>query len=500
VDVLVVGAGPAGMSAGIAAAEQGKRVLLLDQGLRPGGQIWRHRDTVTLPAAARAMLERAKTAGVIIASGARVVDAVSPKELIVDFRGHLDRQHTGALIVATGAKERFLPFPGWTLPGVVGVGGLQALLKSGLSLSGARVVIAGTGPLLLPVAAAIARAGAELLLVAEQAPWRALAAFGAGLASKPGALWQAAAYRWAFRSAPFRTSSWVTTAEGYGRLRRVIVQERGRSTGIECDWLATGAGLVPSTELAQVLGCALDADAIRVDALQATTIAGVWAAGECTGIKGDEAAIAEGAIAGHAAAGAESRARGGGVQRRRNAGRAFAARLATTFAPRAELLQLAQADTIICRCEDVRYGDINPSWTQRQAKLWTRVGMGECQGAVCGPACAALLGWQQNAARPPIGAPMCGEWGEQLGETRDERRETRDEGRVDALSGAPTSDVHSRLSSLPHSSLASAAAAALANFCNRTASASPSASMSCSSSAAQARRTVPSSNRDRGVG
>ncbi len=415
-DVLVVGAGPAGLSAGIAAAEEGKRVLVLDQGLRPGGQIWRHRDTAMLPAPARAMLERASAAGVTIASGARVVDVVSSEELIVDFRGRLDRQRTGALIVATGARERFLPFPGWTLPGVVGVGGLQALLKSGLSLSGARVVIAGTGPLLLPVAAAVAHAGAELLLVAEQVPRRVLLAFGVGLIAKPAAIRQAIGYRWTFRGSPFRTDSWVTAAEGYGRLQRVMVQEGSRSVEIECDWLATGAGLVPSTELAQTLGCALDADAVQVDALQATTVAGVWAAGECTGVKGDDAAIAEGAIAGYAAAGAGSLAMGGTLQRRRNAGRAFAARLAGTFAPRAELLRLAAADTVVCRCEDVRLGDIDPAWTQRQAKLWTRVGMGECQGAVCGPACAALFGWQQNAARPPIGAPLCGAWGDQLGE------------------------------------------------------------------------------------
>ena len=425
VDVLVVGAGPAGLSAAITAAEHGKGVLVLDQGLRPGGQIWRHRDEAALPVGARAMLERARTTGVRIASGARVVDAISAGELIVDFRGRVDRQRSGALIIATGAKERFLPFPGWTLPGVVGVGGLQALLKSGLSLSGARVVIAGTGPLLFPVAATVARAGAELLLVAEQASWSGLAAFGARLVSKPMALRQAVVYRWAFRNAPLRTSSWVTAAEGYGRLRRVIMHERGRSSVIDCDWLATGAGLVPNTEVAQVVGCALDVDAIRVDALQATSVAGVWAAGECTGVKGDAAAIAEGAVAGHAAAGEESTANGRALQRDRDAGRGFAKRLAATFAPRAELLQLAHADTVICRCEDVRRGDIDPAWTQRQAKLWTRMGMGECQGAVCGPACAALFNWEQNVARPPIGAPRCGGWGEELGETRDERRETR---------------------------------------------------------------------------
>lgn len=410
VDVLIVGAGPAGLSAAIAAAEQGKRVLVLDQGLRLGGQIWRHRNVAALPRAARRMIERIKSLGISVASGARVVDALSPGELVVDFRGRIDRQRTRALIIAAGAKERFLPFPGWTLPGVVGVGGLQALIKSGVSLGGARVVMSGTGPLLFPVAAAVAGAGADLVLVAEQASLGALLGFGMDLAAKPAAMLQAARYRWGFRKTAFRTGCWVSAAEGFGRVQRAVISGPGRSTTIACDWLATSAGLIPNTELAQVLGCTIVDGAIAVDAVQSTTVAGVWAAGECTGVKGDAAAIAEGEIAGRAAAGDLTSASGGALQRRRNAGRAFGRRLATSFALRTELLRLATDETILCRCEDVRRRDIDPGWSQRQAKLWTRIGMGECQGAVCGPACAALFGWEGNVARPPLGAPLVGEW------------------------------------------------------------------------------------------
>lgn len=418
VDVLVVGAGPAGLGAAIAAAEQGRRVLVIDQGLRAGGQVWRHRAPESLPLTARAMLEHARFIGVTIATGARVIDVVSPTELVVEFRGRPDRQVTRALVLATGARERLVPFPGWTLPGVVGLGGLQALIKSGLSVGGARIVIAGSGPLIFPVAALAARAGAEVALVAEQASFGAVAQFGAGLLAKPGAMIDAVRYRWAFRAARWHTGSWVERAEGFGAVQRAVVRMRRRSVTVDCDWLAAGMGLVPVTDLAQLLGCGLTDDAVAVDAEQATTVPGVWAAGECTGIKGDAAAIAEGEMAGLAAAGGFARP-SARVVRHRNAGRRFGRRLAKAFAVRPEVRRLASDETIVCRCEDVRRGEIDPGWSQRQAKLWTRVGMGECQGAVCGPACALLFGWSPNAARPPLGAPLAGAWGDSISDAGD---------------------------------------------------------------------------------
>jgi NADPH-dependent 2,4-dienoyl-CoA reductase/sulfur reductase-like enzyme len=408
--VIVIGAGPAGLAAASAAAERGRNVLLIDQGLRPGGQIWRHRDEQTLPPAARRLMTRARNAGVKVVGECRFVDALSPRELVIDFRGRVDRHQTDAVIVATGARERFIPFPGWTLPGVTGVGGLQALLKGGLSVADMKVVIVGTGPLLLPVAAAVARAGGRVQLVGEQASGSRLRQFAFSVLRDPAKLRQAAGYRWAFRSAPFHADTWVIRADGAGKLRSVEVSENGRHRTIACDWLAAGAGLVPNTDIAELLHCRVEGDAIAVDPLQATSVEGIWAAGECTGVKGDEAAIAEGEIAGRAAAGDITAARAAELQGARNKGRQFGAMLEETFALRPEVLAVPTADTIVCRCEDVRFGALDPGWSQRQAKLWTRLGMGACQGAVCGPACAALFNWQSNAVRPPLGAPPCGEW------------------------------------------------------------------------------------------
>jgi NAD(P)H-nitrite reductase large subunit len=168
--------------------------------------------------------------------------------------------------------------------------------------------------------------------------------------------------------------------------------------------------LVPNTELAQLMGCQTSGGAIRVDDQQSTSVAGIWAAGECTSVKGEEAAMTEGEIAARAAVGDRAGAMNAKLQRRRNAGRAFGALLGSAFAPRAELLALVDDETIVCRCEDVRRGALNPAWSQRQAKPWTRLGMGACQGAVCGPACTTLFGWERNTVRPPLGTPVLGAW------------------------------------------------------------------------------------------
>ncbi len=408
-DVLIVGAGPAGLAAAAAAASRGRRVLLVDQGIRAGGQIWRHRDVAELPPLARRMMAQVQTDRVQVLAQARVVDAQGPGSLLVESQGEMIRCEAAATVLCTGARERFLPFPGWTLPGVTGIGGLQALLKSGLTIRGSRVVLAGSGPLLLPVAAAVAQAGGHLALVAEQAPWQTLAAFAAVAFRSPARVMQAIRYRSAFR-APYRVGTWVTRALGTERLSEVELTDGHRRWIEPCEWLGHSVGLVPNTDLARLLGCALAGVGIAVDAEQRTTCEGVWAAGECTGVKGEMAAITEGTMAGAAAAGDASAAGNATLQRARDAGRRFGVSLAQACAPRAELLALPDADTVLCRCEDVPCGAIDPAWTQRQAKLWTRVGMGACQGAVCGPACGALYGWHENQVRPPLGTPTLGAW------------------------------------------------------------------------------------------
>src|SRR5215813_5780427 len=192
-DVLVVGGGPAGIAAAVRAAEAGARVGIVDENLAPGGQIWRRGpgETEHSPAARR-WLERLKASGVTSLCGQRVFHQPQAGVLMAEGSDEVYEIGYGALVLATGARERFLPFPGWTLPNVMGAGGLQAMVKSGMPIDGKRVVIAGSGPLLLAVAAYLHAHGAKLEAVAEQAPMSRLERFTLSLAASPAKLLQAA--------------------------------------------------------------------------------------------------------------------------------------------------------------------------------------------------------------------------------------------------------------------------------------------------------------------
>jgi thioredoxin reductase len=407
-EVAIIGGGPAGIAAAVRVAESGRRAVIVDEGPNLGGQIWRHRpETVhKLPANARRWLDRLRAASgaITVLSGTSVVDA-RQEGGDSGFTLSGERAHTHclvrakAVIVATGARERWIPFPGWTLPGVFGVGGAQALLKSGVSFRGKRVIIAGTGPLILPVAAALAKDGARLLLVAEQAASASVASFALGLWRKPGTLAQAAKYRAAFRGTPYRMGQWITAARGDGHVEEVDITDGQTTRTIACDAACVGFGLVPNLELARLLGCELTSGAVQVDARQQTSRAGVYSAGEIAGIGGVEVALAEGEIAGLCASGRSAEARRLMVRRARL--RKSLASMERAFAPRDELRALTTAETIVCRCEDVAFGAITRAAGLRQAKLYTRAGMGPCQGRVCGASLEFLLGWNADSVRVP---------------------------------------------------------------------------------------------------
>ena len=404
-DVLVVGAGPAGLAAATAAARHGARVGLLDAQARVGGQIWRHDVTHAPPAtASRAILAAENQPGIQLIPQATVVAAERNALLVEDPRTAywLGYRH---LVLATGARELLLPFPGWTLPGVIGAGGLQALAKQGWPLTGKRVVIAGSGPLLLAAAATARRHGAKVLGIFEQTTPAALHRFATGLWRWPGKLAQAVRLRRALWGIPYRSGHLVARALGANEagLQAVEIESATGIERLDCELLAVGYGLVPNLELARLLGCATEAcgmhTAVRVDAEQRSSLPQVYAAGEACGIGGVDCARVEGAIAGLAAAGAPIPA---ALHRRRARARTFAAALRRDFALRPRVHALATPDTLICRCEDVPLSALDGHADARSAKLATRCGMGACQGRICGTALAELGRFAAGDLRPPL--------------------------------------------------------------------------------------------------
>lgn len=399
-DVVVVGGGPAGLAAAWSAARAGRRVTLVDDNPQLGGQIWRGEHDHSASATAASWLDRVRSAGVRILSEARVFDRPSEGLMVAETPGGACRLEHRAAVLASGARERFLPFPGWTLPNVCGAGGLQALVKSGAPIRSKRVVVAGSGPLLLAAADYLRGRGADVRAIAEQAPKRKLARFGLALLADRRRLAQAVRLRRALAGIPYRAGCWPAEAVGAGELSGVTLEQAGRRWTLDCDYLACGFHLVPNTDLAELVGCDVGDGAVAVDAFQETSVAGVYCAGEATGVGGTELALVEGEIAGRAAAGLRDEAHR--FFRARSRLRRFARLLDRTFAPREELKRLAQPDTLVCRCEDVPLGCLRGYDSWRAAKLETRCGMGPCQGRVCGPATKFLLGWGRESVRPPV--------------------------------------------------------------------------------------------------
>ncbi|GGV11371.1 NAD(P)/FAD-dependent oxidoreductase [Streptomyces spectabilis] len=457
-DLAVIGAGPAGLAGAVAAADLGLSVALLDSAPQPGGQYYRHPEPAlgaTRPEAlhhdwsAFADLRRRLDAGSVVhltrhhvwtvvrdddGEDLWAVHAVTEAD---EGEERPVRVRARTVLLATGTYERHLPFPGWTLPGVVAAGGAQAMLKSGLVLPGSRVVVAGSGPLLLAVAASLAAAGARVPAVVEASGYLAYARSPRALLANPHKLLEGAAHGAALlrhRVRPLVRSA-VTRVHGTDRVEAVTVSRLDRDwrplpgTGrrIACDALAVGHGLVPQLELATGLGCATrrtpdGTHTLVLNALQGTSVPGVHAAGEAGGVGGAQLAYTEGEMAGIAIA---ARLLGrpallGGprvrdLRRRRRRLRAFADVMAYAHAPGEGWTRWLDDATDVCRCEEVTAGSVREAVGDygardaRTVKLLTRAGMGWCQGRVCGTAVACLAagtGQPPSPERRPLSVPV----------------------------------------------------------------------------------------------
>jgi thioredoxin reductase len=429
-DIAVIGAGPAGPAAAGTAAADGRDVVLLDAAPRPGGQYYRHRADEAGEAEISGDLGdlRARLGAVAYLPGHRVWH-VESGFVVHALAGDRDERpveiRARTLIMAAGAYDRTLPFPGWDLPGVLTAGAAQALVKGSGVTAGARIVVAGTGPFLLPVATGLAAAGSTVAGVFEAGrPY----GFAATLARHPGRLAEGAGYAAALARAriPYRMGRAVVAAHGDDAVAAVSVARldgdwrpvTGTEWTIKCDAVAIGYGFTPQLELPLQLGCdtrpAADGTlVVAVDAAQRTSVPGVYAAGEITGIGGAQLALVEGEIAGHAAAAGGRDVSGDRIRplragRRRR--RAFAAAMLAAYPARPGWTTWLRAGTPVCRCEEVSYSGLAAAiglgaTDPRTVKLFSRAGMGWCQGRVCGYTVAALTAAVTGGREPRTAGP-----------------------------------------------------------------------------------------------
>jgi NADPH-dependent 2,4-dienoyl-CoA reductase/sulfur reductase-like enzyme len=441
-DLAILGAGPAGMAAATEASSLGLAVLVIDENAAPGGQIYR--GIATTPMTNRAVLGEAywqgldlvrafEACGADYAPGAKAFSLLPASEepgrgmeieLGVSLAGEARPLAVREVLVTTGALERPFPIPGWTLPGVLTAGAAQIALKASGMVPAGRVVIAGSGPLLLLVAAQLRAARAEIAAILDTTPlanWRDAAAHAAAFLRSPY-LAKGLKLLLGSRGGP-KVIRGVTAlrAEGEDHLR-AVAWRRGESEGrMECDLLLLHQGVVPNTAITNAIGCAHDWDPVQLcwvprrDNWLCTSVPGVSVAGDGGGIAGAECAADSGRLAAIGAAtrlGALTEA-----ERNRRAapvraalelhgrGRRF---LDLLYRPARQFRVPEAPETIICRCEEVSAGQIRDAVAKgatgpNQLKVFLRCGMGPCQGRLCNLTVTEMVAAQRGVAPAEVG-------------------------------------------------------------------------------------------------
>ncbi len=419
--VVIVGAGPAGIRAAQRLVQAGLRPVLLEEGSRDGGQIYRRQpENFSRPAtvlygadAGRASALHAAFAALRPAIDYRpdtLAWGVAEDGLLTVSAGRAALLPWRALILATGATERVMPLPGWTVPGVYGLGGAQIALKAQACAIGARPVFLGTGPLLYLVAWQYLQAGVAVQAVLDTSGFGGRVRSAPRLAARPAMLWRGLRYTLALRRAGVRMMTGVTPLAIEGGSRVAALRWRdaaGAEHRADCDAVGLGYGLRSESQLADLLHCEFGFDAVArqwlpvLDAFGRASRPGVYLAGDGALVRGADAAE----LAGQLAACAALRDLGLPVDelevttlRRRLAPmRRFRAGLEAAFPWPARLARALPDETVICRCENITAGDIRHAATSldapelNRAKALMRPGMGRCQGRICGLAAAEVL-------------------------------------------------------------------------------------------------------------
>jgi len=429
-DLAIIGAGPAGMAAAVEARAHGLSVLVVDESPAPGGQVFRSAEAAAAdPAPGPDIAPGLPLIAAFRGSGADYRPATTlwhldPEEGVLSLADGSTASEARArrVLLTTGAQERPVPIPGWTLPGVMTAGAAQILLKTAGAVPAGRTVLAGQGPLVWLLAVQLARAGAAPLVLETRrvSVAAALARAGGGLLAGHGLLRKGLALMAEARRRGVRVVRGVRglRAEGEGRVQRVA-WEGGAEP---CDTLLLHEGVIPATHVSRAIGLEHDWDAAQacwrpvVDAYGASSHPAVAVAGDGAAIGGWEAAVAAGRLAGLDAARRLGALGEDGFAARiaaplaaRRAALALRPFLDALYAPAPEVLAPEDA-TIACRCEEVTAGAIRAAARlgatgPNQMKAYLRCGMGPCQGRMCAPTVAALIAGARGL-RPEEVAPL----------------------------------------------------------------------------------------------
>ena len=423
---IIVGAGPAGLKAATVIAGCGGEVTLLDSQPRLGGQYWRHSEVAATNQdfghdgkRLKSLLDEiSQSTRISVRTGVSVWHSEMKNQVPTLHLSNQDVLTSQTVLIATGAYDRTLPFPGWDLPGSMSAGGAQALLKGTGALLGRKVFVAGTGPFLLPVAAALVEAGVKVLAVLEASPINGW--FKHFNAIDPSKIKDLFRYMKILQSArvPIKIGYAIVEARGDGRVQEVTISKVDKNFTIipttieihQCDAIATGWGFTPDLSLAYGFGVETVVSeidhsvAVSVNERQESSVPGIFAAGETTGIGGVELALVEGEIAGLAIAlrrglisKEQARDRSLGLSNKRAKYQKFATALSEVYRIRPGWRSWLKPDTTICRCEEVNFDKVVSAVHDlgaedvRSAKNFTRCGMGLCQGRICGLSVAEIV-------------------------------------------------------------------------------------------------------------
>lgn len=440
--VVIVGSGLAGLAAADILSRYGLNILVVDDNAHIGGQLLRKPPQAgsggkrfepdRLKRQGARLAARLQKGNVQVLKGAQVLGIYPEHILLVeDRRGHVSEYRADALILATGARERQLPFKGWTLPGVMSTGAAQILMKSSGILPGRKTLIGGCSPLMLVLAAEILASRGEVLAVLDQSSSAMkLKAVSAGPAIWPKLL-EGATYiaRLAAARVPMKQGVRVVEARGGRQLQEVVAARidadgrivQGTERIYPTDTLAVGYGFSPNIELPQQAGCAVNFSSAKggwyVDVKEnmASTVADIYAAGETTGIAGGGKSFVEGSIAAWAILnrqGAVDRqtyeTNTRPLMRRRDREVQYGRFLNRLCRLQPGCYADIPDETVICRCEEITMGDIrsrlnNDFTTMNGIKKATRCGMGNCQGRICGPILFDILSAYSHRQPKAIG-------------------------------------------------------------------------------------------------